>query len=114
VFNGGAWLEIDGRRADVHYRDLDAVDREIVAAGEGRFSIEPLMLHLAGIPTYLIVAELAVKQVLRGQWVTNEKMLPGAKSSAMRVTSVFCRLLKDDCPRDSFSSPGCLMHKIAS
>jgi len=23
VFNGGAWLEIDGRRADVHYRDLE-------------------------------------------------------------------------------------------
>ena len=25
VFNGGAWLEIDGRRSDVHYRDLDVV-----------------------------------------------------------------------------------------
>lgn len=72
VFNGGAWLEIDGRRADVHYRDLDTVDREIVEAGEGRFSIEPLMFHLAGIPTYLIVAELAVKQVLRGQLPTPE------------------------------------------
>ncbi|GAA0904155.1 hypothetical protein GCM10009549_07440 [Streptomyces thermoalcalitolerans] len=23
VFNGGAWLRIDGRRVDVHYRDLD-------------------------------------------------------------------------------------------
>jgi len=47
VFNGGAWLEIDGRRTDVHYRDLDTVDREILAAGEGRFAIEPLMFHLA-------------------------------------------------------------------
>jgi predicted nucleotidyltransferase len=57
VFNGGAWLEIDGRRTDVHYRDLDVIDREIAASREGRFSIEPLMFHLAGIPSYLVLAE---------------------------------------------------------
>jgi hypothetical protein len=28
--------------------------------------VEPLLFHLAGIPTYLVVAELAVNQVLRG------------------------------------------------
>lgn len=67
VFNGGAWLEIDGRRTDVHYRDLDAIDREIAAAREGRFTIEPLMFHLAGIPSYLVLAELSVKRVLRGE-----------------------------------------------
>lgn len=67
VFNGGAWLEVDGRRVDVHYRDLDIVDREIDASREGRFRIEPLMFHLAGIPSYLVLAELAVKRVLRGQ-----------------------------------------------
>ena len=72
VFNGGAWLEIDGRRVDVHYRDLDTVDHEIAAAREGRFSIEPLMFHLAGIPSYLVLAELAVKRVLRGQLPTPE------------------------------------------
>jgi hypothetical protein len=72
VFNGGAWLEIDGRRADVHYRDLDTVDRELAAAREGRFSIEPLMFHLAGIPSYLVLAELAVKRVLCGQLPTPE------------------------------------------
>jgi Nucleotidyltransferase domain len=66
VFNGGAWLEIDGRRADVHYRDLDVVDREITDSREGRFSIEPLLFHLAEIPSYLVLAELAVKRVLRG------------------------------------------------
>jgi hypothetical protein len=72
VFNGGAWLEIDGRRADVHYRDLDTIDREIAASREGQFRIEPLMFHLAGIPSYLVLAELAVKQVLRGQLPTPE------------------------------------------
>ncbi|MFD7435254.1 nucleotidyltransferase domain-containing protein [Streptomyces sp. NPDC059861] len=67
VFNGGAWLTIDGRRVDVHYRDLDVVERELTEAQEGRFRVEPLLFHLAGIPTYLIVAELAINQVLRGQ-----------------------------------------------
>jgi hypothetical protein len=66
VFNGGAWLEIDARRVDVHYRDLDTIDREIAGTREGRFRIEPLMFHLAGIPTYLVLAELAVSRVVRG------------------------------------------------
>ncbi|KUL20496.1 nucleotidyltransferase domain-containing protein [Streptomyces regalis] len=66
VFNGGAWLTIDGRRVDVHYRDLDVVERELAEAEEGRFRVEPLMFHLAGIPSYLVVAELAINQVLRG------------------------------------------------
>jgi predicted nucleotidyltransferase len=67
VFNGGAWLEVDGRRTDVHYRDLEDVDRETAAAAEGRFSIDPLLFHLAGIPSYLVLAELSVKRVLRGE-----------------------------------------------
>ena len=70
VFNGGAWLEIDGRRTDVHYRDLDIIDREIAASREGQFDIEPLAFHLAGLPSYLVLAELAVKQVLRGELPT--------------------------------------------
>ena len=70
VFNGGAWLEVDGRRTDVHYRDLDVIDREIAAARDGRFAIEPLQFHLAGIPSYLVLAELSVKRVLRGQLPT--------------------------------------------
>ena len=67
VFNGGAWLEIDRGRVDVHYRDLDTIDREMAEAREGRFRIEPLMFHLAGIPSYLVLAELAGSQVLRGR-----------------------------------------------
>lgn len=67
VFNGGAWLVVEGRRVDVHYRDLAVIEQQIAASREGRFSIEPLMFHLAGIPSYLVLAELAVKQVLRGE-----------------------------------------------
>src|SRR5581483_2186542 len=29
VFNGGAWLEVDGQRVDVHYRDLDDVEHRL-------------------------------------------------------------------------------------
>ncbi|MFG1795194.1 nucleotidyltransferase domain-containing protein [Nocardia sp. NPDC049149] len=67
VFNGGAWLTIEGRKVDVHYRDLDVVEHELAEARAGRFHWEPLMFHLAGIPSYLVVAELAVNQVLRGR-----------------------------------------------
>ncbi|WP_079161556.1 nucleotidyltransferase domain-containing protein [Streptomyces fodineus] len=67
VFNGGAWLTIEGRRVDVHYRDLEVVEHELAEAEEGRFRVEPLLFHLAGIPTYLLVAELAVNQVLHGE-----------------------------------------------
>ncbi|KUN03914.1 DNA polymerase subunit beta [Streptomyces yokosukanensis] len=78
VFNGGAWLTIPdarlrsrggtpiGRRVDVHYRDLDVVEHELTEAAAGRFRVEPLLFHLAGVPTYLLVAELALNQVLRG------------------------------------------------
>ena len=66
VFNGGAWLRVDERQVDVHYRDRDDVEQRIADAGEGRFGIEPLMFHLAGIPTYLVVGELAVNRVLHG------------------------------------------------
>ncbi len=72
VFNGGAWLEIDGRRTDVHYRDLDVIDRELAASRDGRFTIEPLQFHLAGIPSYLVLAELSVKRVLCGELPTPE------------------------------------------
>ncbi|MEU9218328.1 nucleotidyltransferase domain-containing protein [Streptomyces sp. NPDC048376] len=67
VFNGGGWLTIDGRRVDVHYRDLDSVEHVLTEAQAGRFGVEPLMFHLAGIPTYLVVAELAINKVLRGE-----------------------------------------------
>jgi predicted nucleotidyltransferase len=66
AFNGGAWLRIDGRPVDVHYRDLDEVDRVGAEARDGRFAVERLLFHLAGVPTYILLAELAVNRVLHG------------------------------------------------
>lgn len=67
VFNGGAWLRAEGTPVDVHYRDLDDVERHLAEAREGRFRIERLLFHLAGVPTYIVVAELAVHVVLHGE-----------------------------------------------
>jgi predicted nucleotidyltransferase len=66
VFNGGAWLRVEDRRVDVHYRDLDDVEHHLAEAREGRFRIERLLFHLAGVPTYIVLAELAVNRVLHG------------------------------------------------
>ncbi|MFC7622511.1 nucleotidyltransferase domain-containing protein [Microlunatus sp. GCM10028923] len=67
VFNGGGWLTVDGQRVDVHYRDLDRIDAITAEAEQGRFMIEPLMFHLAGIPDYLLLAELAINRTLIGE-----------------------------------------------
>ncbi|GGX54496.1 nucleotidyltransferase domain-containing protein [Streptomyces minutiscleroticus] len=82
VFNGGAWLTVEGRRVDVHYRDLDVVEHELAEAERGRFRVEPLMFHLAGIPTYLVVAELAVNEVLRGEVPRPAAYPPALRASA--------------------------------
>jgi hypothetical protein len=66
VFNGGAWLTAGERRVDVHYRDLDDIERHIAEARAGQFTIERLLFYLAGIPSYIVVAELALNQVLYG------------------------------------------------
>jgi predicted nucleotidyltransferase len=67
VMNGGAWLRIDGRKVDVHYRDLDEVEYWTAEASEGRFRKELLSFYVAGIPTYVVTAELALGRVLSGE-----------------------------------------------
>lgn len=67
VFNGGAWLEIDEHKVDLLWRDLAVVEHEVTEAAAGRWRMEPLMFHLSGIPTYIIVAELAMNHVLVGE-----------------------------------------------
>ncbi len=66
VMNGGAWLQIEGRRVDVHYRDLSEVEHWCAEAERGRFTKELLLFYVAGIPTYVVMAELALNEVLAG------------------------------------------------
>jgi len=67
LFNGGGWFTVEGRRVDVHYRDLTVVERILAEIQEGRFQIEPLLFHQAGIPSYLLAAELANNVILHGE-----------------------------------------------
>jgi predicted nucleotidyltransferase len=67
VMNGGAWLTIDGRHVDVHYRDLDEVEHWCAEACAGRFRKELLQFYAAGIPTYVVMGELALNVVLVGE-----------------------------------------------
>jgi hypothetical protein len=85
VFNGGAWLEVDGRKGDVHYRDLGDVEHHLAEARAGRFRIERLPFHLAGIPTYIVLAELAVSRVLAGELPAG--LQPPAYPEALRVAA---------------------------
>jgi predicted nucleotidyltransferase len=66
LVNGGAWLEIAGERVDLLYRDLDVVEYWLAETREGRFEIDEVAGHVAGLPTYVLAGELALGQVLHG------------------------------------------------
>ena len=67
IMNGGAWLECQGEKVDVILRDLDVVEYWTKRAEEGEFERDALLGYLAGVPTYLLSAELASCRVLRGE-----------------------------------------------
>jgi hypothetical protein len=83
LMNGGASLAVEGRRVEVIYRDLDAVKRWVAEATEGRFEIDAVDGWLAGMPTYVLVGELATCEALAGELPRPE--FPGAlRESATR------------------------------
>jgi predicted nucleotidyltransferase len=67
IFDGGGALRVDGRAVDVHYRDLDAIEAVHEEALVGRFTIERLLFHQAGLPSTILLAELGVNRALRGE-----------------------------------------------
>jgi hypothetical protein len=67
LMNGGASLTVEGGRVDVVYRDRDAVERWVAEASEGRFEIDAVDGWLAGMPTYVLVGELATCEALAGE-----------------------------------------------
>lgn len=67
IVNGGAWLVVEGQRVDVLYRSLDVVEHWLSEAEGGRFEIDRVEGHVAGLATYVLVGELATCEVLRGE-----------------------------------------------
>ena len=59
LFNGGGAFTVHGRQIDIHYRDLNRIATIQDAAERGDFDVEPLLFHQAGIPSYILLAELA-------------------------------------------------------
>ncbi|MEU6475784.1 hypothetical protein ABZ858_02630 [Streptomyces sp. NPDC047017] len=73
-------MTLGGSRAQgTHTPDSE---HETAEAEQGRFRVEPLLFHLAGISSYLVVAELAINRVLRG-----ELPRPAAYPPALRRTA---------------------------
>jgi predicted nucleotidyltransferase len=66
VFNGGGKLTVDGQLIDIHYRDLQLIDRIHDDACRGRYTVERLLFHQAGLPSYILLAELGINRTLRG------------------------------------------------
>jgi Nucleotidyltransferase domain len=66
LVDGGAWLSVDGAQVDLCYRDLDVVLRWTAEAEAGRFEIQREVGYVAGIPTYVLAAELGLGRVLAG------------------------------------------------
>ena len=71
IFNGGGALTVDEYSIDIHYRDLGLIDEVHDDARRGDFTIEPLLFHQAGLPSYILLAERGINKTLRGhlpQW----------------------------------------------
>jgi predicted nucleotidyltransferase len=66
VMNGGAWLSIEETSVDLHWRDLDTVERVVADAERGEFFVARIPFHLAPIPSYILLAELAMGRTVWG------------------------------------------------
>src|SRR5262245_32012241 len=66
LMNGGAWLRCGGEKVDVILRDLDVVEHWTRRAQQGEFEVDALLGYLAGVPTYILSAELASFRPLPG------------------------------------------------
>ncbi|MCU1529117.1 MAG: polymerase subunit beta [Frondihabitans sp.] len=66
IFNGGGAVTVDERTIDIHYRDLGLIEHIHDDAVRGEFTIEPLLFHQAGLPSYILLAELGINNALRG------------------------------------------------
>jgi hypothetical protein len=89
LMNGGAWLRYGGERVDVLLRDLTVVEHWTRRAECGEFEVDALLGYTAGVPTYLLTAELALGRVLWGSLPAVR--FPSALAVAAPHVWRFCR-----------------------
>jgi hypothetical protein len=95
--NGGAWLRCGNEKIDVILRDLDVVEHWTRRAQQGEFEVDALLGYLAGVPTYLLGAELASCRLLRGD--IPAAPFPMALATAAPPRWRFCRSFSLDYAR---------------
>lgn len=97
IVNGGAWLSVSEEPVDLLLRDLDVVECWWDKAQHGRFDIDNVEGHLAGLPTYVPVGEIATAQVLHGQLpvVVFPHMLQDVAGRRWRWNAAFSLLFAD-------------------
>jgi hypothetical protein len=66
LLNGGAFLRCGAEKVDVGLRDLDVVEHWTRRADQGEFEVDHMLGFVAGLPTYLLTAELASCRVVWG------------------------------------------------
>ncbi len=84
IMNGGGWLTVDEQAVDILLRDLDVVERWSREAEGGRFEIHNVEGHLAGMPTYVLLGEVAANRVLWGALPSVRYPIPLRESAARR------------------------------
>lgn len=89
IMNGGAWLHCGSERVDVILRDLNQVEYWTQRAEQGEFEVDHLLGYLAGVPTYLLTAELASCRVLYGN--LHAAPFPAKLASSAPSVWRFCR-----------------------
>lgn len=89
LMNGGAWLRCGAERVDVIFRDLNQVEYWTQRAEQGEFEVDHLLGYLAGVPTYLLTAELASCRVLYGH--LHAVPFPAKLATAAPSVWRFCR-----------------------
>ena len=66
LLNGGAFLRCGAAKVDVGLRDLDAVEHWTRCAGQGEFAVDHMLGFVAGLPTYLLAAEVGSCRIVWG------------------------------------------------
>ncbi|HEX3318262.1 MAG TPA: nucleotidyltransferase domain-containing protein [Solirubrobacteraceae bacterium] len=116
LMNGGAWLTVEGLPVDVLFRDLDTVRRWVADAQEGRFEVLMQNGYLAGAPTYLVAAELAVDRAVHGELPRPAfpPALAAAAPARWRGRAAVALLLAEAHPRrgDSVACSGLLAQAV--
>ena len=84
IMNGGAWLTLDGIKADVLLRDVDVAGHWTNEARRGVYEVDALLGYLAGVPTYSLTAEIAINRTLHGALPRVDEFPPALAAAGAR------------------------------